>query len=44
MCRGSRERPEQVRGGFYNQEVHFAQGSEINDEPVELFDNGGDMS
>lgn len=44
MCRGSRERSEQVCGGFNNQEVHFAQGSEINEEPVELSDNGGDMS
>lgn len=44
MCRGSRERPEQAHGEFYNQEVHFAQGSEINEEPVELSDNGGDMS
>lgn len=44
MCRGSRERPEQAHGEFYNQEVHFAQGSEINEEPVELSDNGGDTS
>jgi len=44
MCRGIRERPEQARGGFYNQEVHFALGSEINEEPVELSDNGSDMS
>lgn len=44
MCRGSRERLEQAHGEFYNQEVLFALCSEINEQPLELPDNGGDMT
>lgn len=44
MCRRSRERLEQAHGEFYNQEVHFALGSEINEQPLELPDNGGGMT
>lgn len=36
MCRRSRERLEQAHGEFYNQEVHFALGSEINEQPLEF--------
>lgn len=44
MCRGSRERLEQAHGEFYNQEDPFALGSEINEQPLELPDNRGDMT
>lgn len=44
MCGGSRERLKQAHREFYNQEVPFALGSEINEQPLELPDNGGDMT
>lgn len=43
MCRGSRERLEQAHGEFYNQEVPSELRSEINEQSLELPDNGGDM-
>lgn len=43
MYRESEERLEQAHRGFYIQEVHFVLDFEINEEPKELSDYGGDV-